>query len=77
MDQFNSDRDKTININFKDFDQRQGQAPTNKSEADRTPVTHQGLGIGLKDKQENNSAYEARNILNPIQKRYEDSKDSF
>ena len=47
-------------------------------DGDRSATTHQGhqgLGIGLKEKQENNNVYESRNILNPVQKRYEDSKD--
>ena len=49
----------------------------NQEDSEKAGSSHQGLGLSFKEKQENNQAYEARNILNPVQKRYEDSKDSF
>ena len=58
QDTFNTDREKTININFKDFEKKQGAKASNASDAERSASTHQGLGIGLKDKQENTNTFE-------------------
>ena len=40
QDHFNTDREKTININFKDFEKRQPQKTNNQPDGERSSSTH-------------------------------------
>lgn len=77
-----ADKEKTININFKDLEKRQAQAADTPKVAGAPAADYQagpqGLGFGSnKVERPDPAAQDARSLLNPVQRRYEASKDSF
>ena len=74
-----ADKEKTININFKDLEKRQVQATDAPAVAGAPAADYQAgsQGLGFGTNKVERDINDARTFLQPVQRRYEDSKDSF